>query len=88
MSYPEDFLPPELPPEYSVKYEGDSGSFEGQRYYRLHSGHPDDAIGLFYDHNIFWHTEKDISEVINFPSREAMYNWIVAQCALNLWSEK
>lgn len=85
MKLPDDFLPPELPEGYSVKYEGDSGSFPGQRLYRLHKGF--ETPGLFYDNHVFWHEEKGIEDVLRFPSREAMYNWIVAQCVLDTWEE-
>lgn len=86
MKHPDDFLPPELPEGYRVEYEGASGSFEGHRFYRLYKGMS--APGVFYDNHVFWHATKEIVDVLRFPSREAMYNWIVAQCVLDTWEEE
>jgi hypothetical protein len=89
---PEDFPPPNLPPGHSCNYEGDSGSFEGQRYYALYRGEREGdgesrRIGLFYDRHLFWFSDKFglEGERIPFPSRVEMYNYIEAMCALNLW---
>ena len=91
MNFPDDFPPPKLPPEYLLRYSGDSGTFPDQRYYTLYADHArENRLGLLYDHGVWWPTRNGIGrreDQMLFPSRQEMYNYIETMCVLNTWEK-
>lgn len=84
--FPPDFRPPPLPAPYTSYFRGTSSTYPDTEYGYVYNGK--DTVLLFYTNNRIGVMDAFGGAIHNFPTREAMMEYIRTTCTLDIWEYK